>query len=95
MIKKMFKSDEESHFWVGGYRKVESGAEWAWCVSDWDFSNWASNRNGSLDHLAMDGWSGYWYDHDRSELLPSVCQHVAGKQKSYKYKKFYVCMLSL
>ena len=46
MIKKMFKSDEESHFWVGGYRKVESeyfGAEWAWCDSNkWGYSNWAS-----------------------------------------------------
>ena len=81
MIRRMFQSNEESHFWVGGYKKMDlHGEEWGWCdSSEWTFSNWASNRNGSLDHLAIDGWSGYWYDHDKSELLPSVCLHDVGK----------------
>ena len=82
MIRRMFKSGEESHFWVGGYKKTnQHEEEWCWCdSSEWTFSNWASNRNGSLDHLAIDGLLGYWYDHDKSNLLPSVCQHaVVGK----------------
>ena len=83
MISRMFQSGEESHFWIGGHKKTDQPGdedEWGWCDSnEWTFSNWASNRNGSMDHLAIDGWSGYWYDHDKSELLPSVCQHEVGK----------------
>ena len=83
-IVKMLPDYQDSHFWIGGYKTrdytyIED--TWEWCDSSyWAFSNWASDRNGSQDYLAIARTlSKNWYDHNNSELLPSVCQHEVGK----------------